>query len=192
KLVRTETRRPTTRGEEVEHMDRLANLGALETHQWNYLQEQMSRLVRAWEEGDPGDLEKFLPPPGDVLRAITLQELIITDLEHRWRSGQQVSLDYYLGKYPELGQLGDLPTKLIYEENRVRLRHGDLPHLQSYQRRFPRQYSELEVLLEQQPPPAPTREPPSQVTSPFPGKGFMAQHPEINGYKLLRRFASGA
>lgn len=174
-------------------MDRLAQLGALKTNEWNYLQEQMSRLVQAWKEGDPGDLEKFLPPPGDVLRAITLQELIMTDLEMRWQSGQSVSLDYYVGKYPELGAQESLPTKLIFEEYRVRTRYGDGPHLGSYRRRFPRQFSELEILIGQQPPPVPVQEPSSAMLNPFAGTGPMTNpQVELNGYKLLRRIASGA
>src|SRR5262245_23918224 len=178
---------------EVVFMERLPDLGALQTDQWNFLQEQMSRLVQAWKEGDPGELEPFLPPPHDVLRAITLQELIITDLEMRWRNHQHVSLDYYVGKYPELGSLADLPTKLIYEEFRIRQRHGDLPHLQSYRPRFPRQFSELELLLEPQPHPTPVKEVLSRPTNTFSGLGTMPnQNPVVNGYKLLRRLASGA
>ncbi len=174
-------------------MDRLANLGDLQTNQWDYLQEQMVRLAAAWQQGDPGDLEAFLPPPGDALRPLVLHELIMTDLEMRWSRGQHVSLDYYVGRYPELGGLEQLPAKLICEEYRVRQRHGDAPQTASYRRRFPQQFSELENLLEQQPSPVPA----SDQTTPSRdslGSLLIMSNPQadFNGYKPLRRLASGA
>src|SRR5262245_63759521 len=42
------------------------------------------------------DLGRFLPPPGDPLRAAVLQEVITIDLQFRWQCGQAVLLERYL------------------------------------------------------------------------------------------------
>ena len=47
--------------------------------------------------------------------------------------------------------MASLPPKLIYEEYRVRCRHGDRPDLTVYQQRFPEQYAHLQKLLQQDP-----------------------------------------
>ena len=171
-------------------MNRLADLNSA---QWNDLQELMSRLALAWEEGEPEDLTQFLPPPDAIERPLTLQELILTDLEQRWRRGRTDLLEYYVQRYPELGPPGTLPPRMLVEEYQIRRRCGDRPTVESYQRRFPDQFSELEDLLKHQPPPGPVVKP--LVSSPTPSGGkvtTMNQPQEFNGYKVHRRIGGGA
>jgi serine/threonine protein kinase len=123
----------------------------LDTQNWRRLNELADRLEEAWEKAEDVDLGPFLPPAGDPLRSTVLLELINTDLEIRWRRKQGRPLEFYLTLYPELGPITALPAKLIYEEYRVRCRHGDHPELTVYQERFPEQFVHMQKLLELDP-----------------------------------------
>src|SRR5262245_44114886 len=127
------------------------DLGRLNTEGWDRLQDLAERLEMLWREQGPVDLHLLLPPDGDALRLPFLAELIKTDLEIRWRRGQGVRLDWYVERFEELGTVSELSGRLIYEEYRVRQLHGDKPDLASYQRRFPRQFAEVERLVQEQP-----------------------------------------
>src|SRR5215475_2688070 len=128
------------------------DLGRLSTQAWNDLQERMDALVKAWKRGESVDLQKFLPVRNDPNRRSNLIELIKTDMECRWRHGQAVVLGYYLEKFAtELGSAEALPAALVYEEYRVRQLFGDRPPLATYQKRFPKQFAELERLIRDNP-----------------------------------------
>jgi serine/threonine protein kinase len=123
----------------------------LDTQNWRRLNELADRLEAAWQKADDVELGQFLPPAGDPLRTTVLLELITTDLEIRWRRKQGRPLEFYVTLYPELGPITALPPKLIYEEYRVRCRHGDHPELTVYQERFPEQFVTVQKMLEQDP-----------------------------------------
>ena len=53
-----------------------------------------------------------------------LHELIKTEMEVRYRRRQNYPLEEFLRRYPELGGPEKLPAGLLYEEYRVRQRHG--------------------------------------------------------------------
>jgi hypothetical protein len=136
-------------------MDCSTQLGDLTAEEWDSLQTVLDRFESVWAEvkipGNAVVLEDYLPSPEDRLRLIVLHELIKTDLEFRWRRGQDVSLDYYLLRFGELGSAEALPAALIYEEYRVRQRYGDKLPISLYQRRFPNQFEELQRLVQEQP-----------------------------------------
>src|SRR5262249_13016240 len=71
-------------------------------------------------------------------------------LELRCRRGQTVALEWYLQRYPELGEAQHLPARLIYEEYRVRRLLEGSPDLENYRRRFPDQFDELRQLVGQE------------------------------------------
>jgi serine/threonine protein kinase len=123
----------------------------LNTQDWRRLNQLADRLEEAWSKADDVDLGQYLPPSGDPLRTAVLYELITTDLEIRWRRKQGRPLEFYVALYADLGSVAALPPKLIYEEYRVRCRHGDRPDLTVYQERFPEQYVHLQKLLQQDP-----------------------------------------
>jgi hypothetical protein len=128
------------------------DLGSLNTGNWGDLEELADALEQSWKKGQPTDVAEFLPPAGAPLRPLILQELIKTDLECRWRHGQGVRLDYYLEKFAaDLGPVESVPAALIYEEYRVRQLFGDRPALAELQERFPKQFSELERLVKENP-----------------------------------------
>jgi serine/threonine protein kinase len=131
-------------------MSRL-DLGHLDPDEWERLQGMADRFEQACRGAGPVDLTEFLPPQGDPLRPVALQELIKTDLEIRWRHRQNVSLESYLARFPELGSADSLPAALIYEEYRARQLYGDRPPLDAYRNRFPAQFADLQKLARDQP-----------------------------------------
>jgi serine/threonine protein kinase len=169
------------------------NVGQLGTKDWEFLQSCADRFEKAWEGSAAVELGKFLPPPGNPLRRMTLLELVKTDLEIRWRRGQIVGLEYYLEKFPELGTAGGLPAPLIYEEYRIRHLFGDKPAPALYQKRFPAQFPEVQRFIAKRSvegprtmPHAPT---PAVPTVKAPGA---AATPSFDAdYKLLNRIGTG-
>lgn len=118
-------------------------LGQLSAAEWDRMLEYIDRFEAAWEAGDAVQLAAFLPPTGDPLRPVVLDELIKADLEMRWRRKEAPKLEDYVRDHAELVSPSALSSRLIFEEYRVRKQHGDRPALTSYQARFPRQYEEL-------------------------------------------------
>ena len=97
------------------------------------------RLEEAWGAAGPAALGPLLPPADDPLRAAALRELVKTDLEIRYRRGLAAALDQLPDGIARTGRRSDdALAELLYEEYRVRQRHGDRPPLESYQARFPR------------------------------------------------------
>ena len=132
-------------------MTEAGNLGQLKTQEWQHLQDLADQLERALAEADSVDLSRFLPPPGAPQRLVFLHELIKTEMEIRCRRRKTVSLDDYLTRYPELGPTESLSVELIYEEFRIRHRHGDKPPLDRYRQRFPAQFDQLRQLEKKDP-----------------------------------------
>jgi tetratricopeptide (TPR) repeat protein len=107
----------------------------------------------AWRAGSTPDLGAFLSPAIDsaehgsaARRARQLLDLILMDLEYRWRApapGNSDSmparprLEHYLKRYPELGTLSHPPIELLGAEYFVRTLWGDRPDESDYLRRFP-------------------------------------------------------
>ena len=132
-------------------MPEAGNLGQLKTQEWQRLQNLADQLENALAEADSVDLSRFLPPPGAPQRLVFLHELIKTEMEIRCRRRKTVSLDEYLTRYPELGPTESLSVDLIYEEFRIRHRHGDKPPLDVYRKRFPAQFEQLRQLEKKDP-----------------------------------------
>src|SRR5438270_3422400 len=159
------------------------DLGDLNTKNWEDLQGLADSLEAGWKKGQPVDLAQLLPAPGNPTRAIILRELIKTDLECRWRHGQETDLDYYLKTFAtDLGPAQSLSPALIYEEYRVRQLFGDRPPLEHFQARFPNQFPDLERLVRENPLPF----------SPAPGVGAgAASAPLLPSAQLANADAGG-
>lgn len=142
----------------------------------NEFDTRVDRFDTMWQSGKVPAIEQFLPPEGspalepDEWHRL-LVELVMIDLEYRWRchketstesrqTGHKVSepsrgelplrprLEDYIERYPRLGTLGQLPTELIANEYRVRQRWGDKPNRDEYlRRRFPSHGPELRAAL---------------------------------------------
>ena len=97
------------------------------------------RFEKAILHGVQVDLADFLPARDSAVYQATLEELILIDLEHRWKrsSGQApVLVETYLDRFPII-QEPSCVRRLIEEELRLRVQHGDRPTVIEYQRRFP-------------------------------------------------------
>ena len=163
----------------------------------------LARLKHAWQEvGDPAqgvDLRQFLPPPGATLRTAYLVHLVIADLGFGVLRGRGALLDPYLDRFPELRTHSQLP-RLIYEEYRLRHRHGDRPPLADYRERFPGAYAELEKLVSGNAPgtvaaptnaPGPRRSAILSAIAPDPPPAPVGPAAFGNHYRLLRRLGVG-
>src|SRR4051794_7853861 len=99
------------------------------------------RFGEAWRRSGSTDLAEFLPAADSALRKPALHRLIETEMELRYQRREQVFLEQYLERFPELGHARDLPAPLICAEYRLRLRYGAQPVLQGYGQRFPEQFA---------------------------------------------------
>jgi len=204
-------------------MDRPDELGSLKTGDWGRIQELADRFEQTWQQAQATgtstvDFSKLLPGTSDPMRRAVLYELIKIDMEFRWRRGQIITLDHYLETYPELGPAENLSPLLIYEEYRLSQLHGVNTPLKVYQKRFPKQFAELEKLLQEsnqqtrvpEPPPSASpalvaplsasSAPPSASSAP--GSGLASPNPlgaqhdagmmVGGGYRLEKRIGSGA
>lgn len=128
-------------------MSHSSSLEHLNPGDWERLREAAEKLEEAWRDHTESDLASFLPAPDDPLYGSILEELVKTDLEIRRNRGQPITLDFYLEKYPELGNERTLPARLIFEEYLVLRRFGEPVDLEHYRRRFPDQFAELQRLV---------------------------------------------
>jgi len=112
---------------------------------------------QAWQRNGPCEIADVLGrpcAPATQERRRLLVELICIDLEFRWRncsrnprSHEQVLLEGYAAKFPELGSLDQLPLELIGEEYRVRRQWGDQPTHAEFLTRFHARHEQIRAEL---------------------------------------------
>ena len=134
------------------------------------LESVYDRFESLWQRGDEPDIEDFAAEfKDDSRRHQVLHELVLIDLEYRWRRAasavrgkpdsttQTVSpfavqgrplLEDYIERWPEFGSHSRLPIAAIVHEFRVRCDAGDIPELAEYFRRFPVQSNDLHDALQ--------------------------------------------
>ena len=155
------------------------------------------QFVDAWansRHGEEVNLDEFLPPVGDPCRADGIRHLVPIDLEHRISRGENVLLDAYVERFPELGPRDELSVELIHDELRIRQRHDHRVQLESYRDRFPSQFEALADLdrLSQTKKMSGTLRPPKLTT--IETSSEVPKLPVIQtdeGYKLKRRLGRG-
>lgn len=141
------------------------------------LEQTCDAFASAWQSGDSPDILEHLntaAPTGSPIRSQLLIELVLIDLERRWRRSARTDtfersdsptarkdgaastfdvlhprLEDYLKDCPELGTLDQLPVEMIATEYRVRHDWGDRPNHKEYLERFPQQASAFRARLEQ-------------------------------------------
>jgi serine/threonine protein kinase/O-acetyl-ADP-ribose deacetylase (regulator of RNase III) len=100
---------------------------------------------KAWNSGSPPAIEEFLGGSSGSARTALLVELIMVDVERRWRAwnanGAKETvmpplLAEYAARFPELGEASSIPDELVIHEYRVRLNWGDRPTRQEYLDRY--------------------------------------------------------
>src|SRR4051794_33820379 len=89
-------------------------------------------LVEFNQSWDENKLETWLPrlPTFDQsVRPPALAEVVVLDMENRWKHGLQVDLEWYLQRIPELGSKETVAPELILAEYQVRKRFAGLADL---------------------------------------------------------------
>lgn len=107
----------------------------------------------AWIQGEP-HIEPFLPDPQDERYLGTLEELVLIDLEFRWKQLQSMargtgrdagdvepSLDSYLDRFVSLRESNVL-RRLIAAEYPLRCRFGTRPSASEYAQRYPQVFAD--------------------------------------------------
>ena len=146
---------------------------------------------RAWQAGDPPNLGDFLPQASSSGFLGTLQELVIIDLEFRWKrtpnpesTSHQASrlIESYIQRFSMLGEEPIL-SRLIEEEYGIRHRYGDRPSPESFAKRFPEHTRLIKKLTKDYPDNAQAEDPR--------GKQPNRQSPEIEHYSLIKEIGEG-
>jgi serine/threonine protein kinase len=102
----------------------------------------------ARQKGSVADWTIYLAAVPEHLRREALAELVIIDLEFRWREGEKPCIEDYIHRFPLLGPLEAVPDQLIIEEYRCRREAGQAVTLQEIERRFPLQFPRVRPALE--------------------------------------------
>ena len=103
----------------------------------------------SWSETKLAELVLSLPLAGDPLRLATLIELIKIDIERQWQNGQQLRVEDYLARYPELGTPATVAVELLQAEFEVRQQFGVATDVGDFATRFPVRGDALRRLLTQ-------------------------------------------
>jgi serine/threonine protein kinase len=124
------------------------DLGDLNTADWNHINELVNQFERECQDRFPVDLGKYLPPVKNHLYCLILEELVKSDLEIQRQKGQNIRLEAYLSQYPHLQENPKTIPRLLLEEYKILLKHGDKPDLEQFRKRFPKHYTDLKILLD--------------------------------------------
>src|SRR4051812_6726074 len=98
------------------------------------LEKLIDAFEDAWQRGGPPAIAPHLP--ADVDRLPALVELVHIDLERRLKSGEDVRVESYLTRYPELADTSIL-IELAAAEFQLRRRRDPAVGIDEYSRRFP-------------------------------------------------------
>lgn len=112
------------------------------------LSTRADQFFDALSKGNAGDWRPFLSGLDGKVRPFVLTELIIIEMGHKWSSGEKVTVEEYLSRFPELGPTDQVPAKLILEEHLCRIKAGEPTDLDGYRSRFPKQYPTIKAELE--------------------------------------------
>jgi hypothetical protein len=93
------------------------------------------RYARLWEGGRP-DLDEFLAAAGP-LAADELAAVLRVDQRERWRAGERVPAEEYVGRLPGDPPDAECALDLIYGEYLLREQLGERPDPDGFARRFP-------------------------------------------------------
>jgi hypothetical protein len=110
------------------------------------LEDHLDAFDAAWQQPVPPRPEDFLPPRSDPVYHEVLVGLVSIDLERRIKAREQVRVEDYLRRFPELRE-GDTLLELVLLERDLRRRHDPACNLAEYPARFPELAAQLETPL---------------------------------------------
>jgi hypothetical protein len=160
----------------------------------------LAEFEREWEETRLAAWIVQLPAENAPLRLALLVGMVRIDLRRRWQQGQAVTVESYLGTYPELGTPDTVAVELILEEYEARCRHDAPADRAEFARRFPGRTNQLWLYLEQTREMAASGEPgvPMQATLPpgdptaaAPHKSPQALPEQFGRYRIVRQLGRG-
>jgi hypothetical protein len=137
----------------------------------------------------PADLVDLSP----ACRALPLPQFVAAlraDQARRWRAGQRLWAETYLGIFPQLAHAAEDALVLIWGEVLLRLECGEAPELVEYRARFPQHAEALAAQFELQdhldgPPDAATVAPRQAL------RAAGTPLPEVQGYEVLDELGRG-
>src|SRR5438132_12029192 len=118
----------------------------LPRNDWDRIEEIVERFEEAWLGGQPPAIEEYLKP-GDIDFRKLLVELVHADLECRLKAGEDVRVETYFERYPQIADDLKGALDLIAAEYKLRQRLEPNLTLQEYERRFPQHGAELTARL---------------------------------------------
>jgi serine/threonine protein kinase len=108
-------------------------------------------------------------------------------MEHRFKAGQPVMVEEYLGAMPEIQSEGSSVDELILEEYQLRRRRGETPPFSEYRQRFPQH--DIDRVLGSDPD---VTQPLSSGTKPKISPSDLAPPEVIGRYVVRREIGTGA
>jgi serine/threonine protein kinase len=141
---------------------RLRDMAERFSYEWKHVPFEHARRL----------LLQYLPDPSDSLRPDAVTRLLLIDFRRRWQAGERLRLEDYLELFPELGGPAELPVSTIWEELRMRRSLQDSVSLEEYRRRFPRQFANLEKLVQSEAGPGDSSQPQTSIE----GGGTSPEH----------------
>lgn len=109
---------------------------------WLTLVDAVKRFEKASRQTPGTGIDDFLPPNAP-LRGRVLVELVHVDLELRLKAGENIRVEGYLDRYPELTNDRDVVLELITAEHALRQPHEPGLTCEEYVRRFPQYHAEM-------------------------------------------------
>ena len=109
---------------------------------WDRLEEIVARFEEAWQQGKRPVLDEYLKS-GEPASLKLVLELVHTDLECRLKAGEDVRVETYFERYPQLADNSEEVLGLIAAEYNFRQRCEPGLTPEEYERRFPQYREEL-------------------------------------------------
>jgi tetratricopeptide (TPR) repeat protein len=157
-----------------------AHLRELTSDAWRACERLVQSFEGARHKGLAPDIADYLPPAG-LVRQAALIELAHTDLELRLEAGEDVRVETYFARFPELAADAEAALGLVVAEFTLRRRREAELGLEEYRQRFPRLGEQVAARLAQQ------DEPPTMPADP----ASRIPWPSIPGYEALEELGRG-
>jgi tetratricopeptide (TPR) repeat protein len=105
------------------------------------------RLWGLWKAGEQPELAEFLAAAGP-LGPLEVAAIIRVDQLQRWRIGQRLTAEHYLGAFPAVAADEEAALDVIYAEFVLRQGQGEAVDLEAFLSRFPQFAEQLRLQLD--------------------------------------------
>ncbi len=123
---------------------------ALSDQERNRLESLLLEFDEAWDNGSLDDLEALIGNNGaEAFRRVALGELVKIDLQRSWLSDQPRELEFYLDRFPELGDASTVDAELVAADFLARRQVDNDLVWEVYAERYPTQTPKAESYVQQ-------------------------------------------